>query len=375
MRNLLYIIIAVVLTGCIEPYNPSGANEISGQLVIEGTITDNESVFTLRTSVKLSERLTGKETVDDAFVYVEKDNGEQLQGVFTGNGTYTVATGDLDAGTKYRLYVKAVGEEYRSEFLSPLFTPEIDSISPLKKGEGEPVYICVNTHDPDDQSRYYLWSYNEIWEVKAELFANYGYLVPNSPQFFTTATAENTYYCWGRDNSKSMLLGLSDNLSENVISQKRLNEIPCYSDKISILYFISVKQNQIRKEAYDYYLNIQKNIELTGSIFAPIPSEMRGNILCVTNPEQYVIGYIDVSTTTEKERFFPESMGLYEAPGTICHRHITSDPALAYPIYGYYEYIPTNPLPPLYAPHECVDCRIKENASKDRPDFWPNNDY
>jgi len=375
MRNLLYIFIVVLLTGCVEPYTPSGVKEISGQLVIEGSISDNESVFILRTSVKLSEMLTGNETVDDAFVYVEKETGEQLQGVFTGNGTYTVATGDLNAGMKYRLYVEAGGEEYSSEFLYPLFTPGIDSITPMKKGVGEPVYICVNTHDPDDNSRYYMWSFKEIWEVKADLFANYGYLDSDFPQFFTSSTSENTYYCWGRDNSKKMILGLSENLSENVISNMKLNEIPCKSDKLSILYYITVKQNQIRKEAFDYYSNIQKNVEQTGSIFAPIPSEMRGNILCVTNPALHVIGYIDVSTTKEKEIFFPENLGLYEAPTTSCFREITDDPEFAYPVYGYYEISFSLPIPPLYAPQKCVDCRLKEKSSKNRPDFWPNNHY
>ena len=373
MRNLLYIIIIVLLSGCIEPYSPTGVKEVSGLLVIEGTITDNESVFTLRTSVGLLEQLTGYETIDDAFVCVEKENGEQLPGFFLGNGTYMVTTGVLEAGMKYRLFIEAGDEQYRSEFLSPLFTPEIDSIAPLKKGEGEPVYMCVNTHDPEDQSRYYLWSYKEIWEVKAELFANFGYLNPDYPQFFTLATAENTYYCWGRDNSKSMLLGSSDNLSKNVISQKRLNEIPCNNDRLSILYYITVKQNQIRKEAFDYYSNIQKNVEQSGSIFAPVPSEMRGNIQCITNPERPVVGYIDVSTTTEKSTFVPESLGLYEPSINFCHNQITEDLEYAYPAYGYYEIM--DEAPTLYAPFRCVDCRMKEKATKNRPDFWPNNHY
>ena len=373
MRNLLYIIIAVLITGCIEPYNPSGVKEVGGQLVIEGTISDNESVFTLRTSVKLSELLKGNETIDDAFVYVEKDNGEQLLGVYKGNGTYVVTTGTLDAGMKYRLFIEAGGEEYRSEFLSPIFTTDIDSIVPVKKGDGEPVFICLNAHDPEDRSRYYLWSYKEIWEVTAELFANYGYLIPGIPQIFTSSNSENTYYCWGRDNSKKMLLGSSDKLSENVIFQKRLTEIACSNDRLSELYYITVKQNQIRKEAFDYYSNLQKNVEQSGSIFAPVPSEMRGNILCVTNPERPVIGFIDVSTTKEKEIYIPENTGFYEPPRTLCYFQITGEPEFAYPVYGYYEFNPG--IPPLYAPFSCVDCRLKEKASKIKPDFWPNHHF
>ena len=371
MRNLLYIIITVLLSGCIDAYNPEGVEEISDLLVIEGTITDNESVFYLRTSVGISEKLTSQETIDNAIVYVEKENGEKLPGIFQGQGAYLVTTGILDAGMKYRLLVDIKGEEYRSDFLSPLFTPEIDSIAPLKKGQGEPVYMCVYTHDPNNQSRYYLWSYNEIWEVKTELFANYGHLDHEYPQEFTLSTSENTYYCWGRDNSKIMLLGSTDKLSENVIYQKRLNEISCSNDRLSILYYILVKQNQIRKEAYDYYSNIQKNIEQTGSIFTPVPSEVRGNILCTTSPERPVIGYIDVSTTMNIELFVPVSMGFYEAPIGSCHLFITDEEDY-YPAYGYYQYDPRSSTN-FYAPKQCVDCRLKEKATKNKPDFWPTD--
>ena len=374
MKNLLYILIPVLFYGCIDEYKAKGIEEISDLLVIEGTITDNESVFKLQLSVGISEVWKDEIYVIDAEVCIEKDNGEILRGVHTGNGMYAVTTGSLDANTKYRLWVKTGGEEYRSEFLQPLFTPEIDSVAPLKEGQGEPVFMCVYTHDPKDQSRYYLWSYEEIWEAKAELFANYGFL-DGKAQFFTLSNSENTYYCWGRDNSKKMLLGSSDKLLENVIYQKKLNEIDCTNDRISELYYIKVKQNQIRKSAFDYYSNIQKNIEQTGSIFAPVPSEMRGNLRSITNPDIHVIGYIDVSSTTFMDVYVPVSLGLYEGKN-FCYSYITEDPELAPPVYGYYEYNPL-PIPPIlrYAPHECVDCRMKAKASKNRPDFWPNNHY
>ena len=372
MKNLLYLIIVFLISGCIEEYNPKGIEEVSDLLVIEGTITDNESVFNIRTSVGLSEKLTDKENVNGAIVYVEKENGERLPGTFSGDGTYKVITGTLDAGMKYRLYLTIGNEEYRSEFLSPLFTPEIDSITYLKRGEGEPVNMCVHTHDPKDQSRYYMWSYKEIWEVKAELYARLGYL-GDVLQDFRLTTSENTYYCWGRDYSKTMLIGATDKLSENIISQKKLLEMPCSSEKLSILYYIEVDQKQIRKEAYDYYSNIQKNVEQTGSIFAPIPSEMRGNIVCITNPDLPVIGYIEVSTLTNKSLFVPESENLYESSPEHCHDFVTDDPDFRYPVYGYFESMP--PEPDKFAPHFCVDCRLKPNASKDRPDFWPNNHF
>lgn len=369
MRNLLYIVLLVLFSGCIEEYTPKNIEEVSDLLVIEGTITDHESVFKLSRSVGLSEQLTGEEVINDARVYVEIENGESLPGVMVGSGIYVVSTGILDENAKYRFYAIVGGEEYRSEFLSPLFTPEIDSLSLTKRGSGDPVYVCVSTHDPADQSRYYLWSYKEHWEVKAELLANYGPM-DGELGYFSLETSRNTYYCWGRDSSKTMLLGSSEKLSENLIYQNRLEEIPCSDDRISVLYYVKVKQLQIRKEAYDYYYNIQKNVEQTGSIFTPVPSEMKGNIRSATNPDLPVIGYIDVSTTTEKD-LFSDGEGLYEPPVRRCYAQITEDPEYAYPVYGYLTYIPM--METTYAPHRCVDCRLKSKATKRKPDFWPND--
>lgn len=55
-------------------------------------------------------------------------------------------------------------------------------------------------------------------------------------------TSLNTYYCWGRDSSKVMLLETTDKLSENRVDRKKLFEIPCDDERISILYHLRVSQ-------------------------------------------------------------------------------------------------------------------------------------
>ena len=367
----IFIIALLPLSGCIEEYNPKGVRETRGMLVIEGKITNGESIIYLRRSVGLTESLYGNETIDDALVYVEKDNGEQLQGLFKGKGVYAISTGELVTGIKYRLLVKHKGEEYVSEFLSPVITSEMDSLTYSKKGIGEPVVIHAYSHDNNiDGSRYFIWSYKEIWEIKAELFANYGYL-NGDYQHFSLTNSENLYYCWERDSSAAIILGTSDKLSENVIHQKTINEIPCDNRRLSVLYYINVEQNQISKDAYDYIYNLKKNVEQTGSIFSPIPSEMKGNIHCTTNPALPVIGFIYVSTTTTKNLYVSGSY--YYEPNTVdeCGGLILQSREIGYSYYTY----PTSFAPALYAPAYCVDCTLKINATKERPDFWPNNHF
>ena len=353
-----------MLSGCIAVYYHEGIEDVSDLLVIEGKITDNESIFKLSRSVGLSDRLLEEKPVDDAIVYVEKDNGEKIPGIFKGSGTYSVLTETLDTDAKYCLYVKIKEEEYRSELLSPIITSEIDSITVYKKEMGAPVNIRINSHDANDRSRYYLWSYKEIWEVTANYFAEYGYL-NGSNRFFSLTTADNIYYCWGRDSS-GLLLGSSDKLSENVINQKTLTEIHCKSDKLSVLYYIEIEQNQIRKEAYDYYSNLQKNVSQIGGIFAPIPSEMKGNIKSITNPDLPVIGYIDVSTTTRDSLYIPKVMGFFEPYMDAC---ANNNPDI------WEDLLIHTYSPRTYAPRVCLDCRARSGASKNRPDFWPLEHY
>ena len=371
MKKLLSIIISVLLFGCVSEYIPKGVNEARDVLVIEGFVTNGESVFKLSRSVGLLDDLRNSNNhVNDAAVYVEKESGEQIQGFLSANGTYTVVTGELDAETKYRFYAVVGGEEYRSEFLAPIFTSKIDSINYIKESRGEPVSIHVSTRDLKEQSRYYLWSYQEHWEVKAELFANYG-LYDGVFGNFSLMTSRNTYYCWRNDSSITMHLASTEKLSENFINQKKLKEIPSHDSRLSVLYYIKVKQMQIRREAYDCFYNIQKNIEQMGGIFSPMPSEVRGNIICSTNPDLPVIGYVDVTTTATEEMFINGS-GLYEPKynNDDCGSRITAEPEYAYPRYAFYSFRPL-----VYAPHTCVDCRTIPGATKNRPDFWPNEHY
>ena len=371
MKQILCFIVIILFSGCIEDYTPENIEEISDILVVEGAITNGESVFKLRRSVGLMGELTGEEIADYAIVYVEIENSEPLPGIYNGNGTFVVQTGDLDVETRYRLFVDYQGELYASEYMYPIITPEIDSVSFAPDREGDPVNVYVSTHDPNNQSKYFRWSYKEIWEAKAELVADL-VVVDGSMIEISLSSPHNTYYCWVRDSSKMMILESTEKLSENVIYQKKLTEIPVDNDRLSELYYINVEQTQISKEAFYYYSNLQKNIEQTGSIFAPMPNEIKGNIECITNPNLMVIGFVDVSTTTQK-KIFSNLKDYYVKPESSCLGAIT-DVDFFYPEYAYIYYRGEGGNNTLYyAPHTCVDCRLKDGATKNRPDFWPND--
>jgi hypothetical protein len=367
MRTTLFFLALLALAGCISEFIPKDIQEESGLLIVDGAITNGESVFTLSRSVGISGELSEEVMINHAAVNVESSDGGRIPATFKGDGKYVAQTGSLDANLQYRLSVDVDGETYQSDYLSPIPTAEIDSLFPMKKEKGAPVFICLTSHATEGSSRFFRWKYRETWEVRAELYAdarwNGGGVI-----FHNLYTSENTYYCWGRDSSKTLLLGDTEKLSRNIISQQKIAEIPCDHDKLSILYHIEVEQTQVSEAAYRYFSDMQQRVERTGDLFSPVlASGLRGNIRCTADPGRMVIGYVGVSTTTRKDLYVWEDGGLYEPPMRQCHYLTIQSWNDVYRTYGVYMYGTS------LAPYDCVDCRRKEKVTKDRPAEWPSD--
>jgi hypothetical protein len=165
-----------------------------------------------------------------------------------------------------------------------------------------------------------------------------------------------------------MLLGSTVKLTENRLVNHRLIAFPANDDRMSVLYYLKLTQYRIHAEAYRYYENLQKNTEQTGDIFGPIPTEIKGNVLCSSQPEEVVIGYIEACIPVKQEQFMESIRDAYEPPLKFCAM-MTSLQEGGFLVY--YKPYPPDPNPTIYAPASCVDCR--QRGSKNKPAFWPNN--
>jgi len=371
IKNFLWLL-CLILCGCITEYLPTGIDEVADILVVEGIITDDESYITLSRSVTLTDEedsKISKNYINDAKVYIECEDGTQWEAepffnLLGGSrdGQYTIKTGKLDLERQYRLKIEIDEKidrdcewypwnpcptetvEYRSEYSYPIQTPEIDSIFWTKRGRGQPVMIYLATHEPEGKVLYYQWSYREDWEIRSNFYSIY-----------------YPYYCWNTANNRDILLGSAEKTVFGKITDI-ITEIYPTNKKLSVLYRIDVKQNAISKRAYDYFANIKKNAQQSGSIFAPIPSELRGNISCITDPGRPVIGYVDISTTTKTRRYIPVSEGVYERP-IDCIPFSSEELGDTVPA-GY-----ISVGGDAYVPESCVNCTYYGTQKK--PDDWP----
>lgn len=370
-KAIICILLLLASVGCIEEYHAKGIEELSNLLVVEGTITEGITTIKLSRSVGLYDDASDSERVGNAIVSVECDKGKIYSATSASGGIYNINIDQLDPETKYRLKIRIGSEEYESTYSKPILTPDIDKIFWTKDSNKGVANICVTTRGTNDQSRYYNWSYSENWEIRASLYSNFMYGENKEIILYNELTGPYNlkYYCWNSNKSNKFILGSSDKLSENVITEKKLVVTIPSDERFSVLYYIKVYQNMLSKEAYDYFTNLQKNIESTGSIFSPVPSEMKGNLFCSTNSDIPVIGYVDVSVVKTKEVFIYPKDGLYETKADYsCFSVAADDERYDESSMFMYYY---DPIGSLYAYQRCFDCTTR--GTKNKPSFWPND--
>ncbi len=180
---------------------------------------------------------------------------------------------------------------------------------------GEGLQIFVNTHNPQNNTRYYKWQYKETWEFHSAYLSKLKYIINPSPQgdVYSLTPSVVAYYppdpydssifiCWQSDSSTEILLGSSAALSEDLIHLPIVT-VPAGSQKLTVLYSINIIQYGWSEAGYQFLQAMKKNTENTGSVFNPLPSQLIGNIHCLSDPSKMVVGYFNVSPEQEK-RFF-----------------------------------------------------------------------
>lgn len=377
--KFIYLLLLVAAFSCKESYDLPGTVPAKGYLVVEGIINSDPAPTTIRLTRTVANIDTANLIYEhNATVSLEgNDNSVQLF-AYQGNGNYRSPALLLDNNVQYRLHIKTIsGEEYLSDAVTPKSTPPIDTIN-WERNNG--VNIFVNTHDPQNDTRYYYWQYEETWEFHSAYFSLLKYVSPPQSPVLTVVErpideGEKLYYCWKTRYSTSILLGSSAKFTKDSIHEQVMY-IQEADEKISVLYSLLVRQYALTREHYEYLSRMKKNTEELGSIFDVQPSELKGNIHRVDKPDETVIGYIGIANPQEKRLWIRRS----EVPGWFYNPFCPTVIVKNHPdsIEQNLDKLPTdfNEFGPggnivdfLAASRSCVDCTLRGTNVK--PSFWP----
>jgi hypothetical protein len=372
-RLALFLFVLVMLTNrCVEPFQADVPPGKMGILVVEGYINagPGESIIRLSRATSLS---GSQQTVEEtgsivSIVSIENETYELIESV---DGVYASGELNLPLNKEYRIQIRLKnGEEYRSEFLPVKITPIIDSVSWELDNSLD---IYVNTHDPENATRYYQWQFEEDWQIRSPFRSVLMY----EDDTVKTRPPEETalmYNCWKSSRSQGLILGSS----ENIVSDKinfRLKRLPLGAEQTSIKYSILVRQHTLSEEDYNFLKLMEKNTTEVGSFSDPMPSELYGNVEGITQPGEKIIGYVGVYTTETKRLFILNSQLPSVPTGNTCQTREVEQTDKETINELKEHYIPTRTYLDLtgtawmtLTERSCLDCRMYGSSVK--PDFW-----
>lgn len=382
-----------IVWGCKKPYTPNAISAADSYLVVEGTIAagQDSTIINLKRTVQLTSTNTNKPETG-AKVSVDDQQGTNYNLSEVDSGKYAAPSLNLDNSHKYRLNITtADGQTYVSDYVPVKITPPIDSVWFARNSNGVNIYSA--THDPSNSARYYRWDYNETYIFQTDMESDYVF----NPVGFDTLNwsrlrtpAEQIHTCYITRNSSTINVNTTAALSQDVITNNVIAQIPNASEKLAHRYSILVKQYALTQDAYNFWAMLKKNTQQIGTIFDAQPSATAINIHCTSNPSRVVLGYISASTITQKRIFIDAiqvpnwyySSGLAcKVDTSCCWAKVGVPPQLL----SIGVLIPLGQIAPtnvclgekgpsykvMVADNTCVDCRVHPGGGKTvKPVFW-----
>jgi hypothetical protein len=377
-RLLYFPVLSVMLyvfQNCVQPYNPPEITNSGSYLVVDGSLN---STPLARSQLKLSrtQNIGEKGTPNaekQAIVRVEGDMGSSFTFTEVQPGTYILDAVTYTPNEKFRLQIKTSGgKHYESLYVPVINTPPIDSVfyqlSPANAG----VQMYVSTHDPFNNTHFYRWSFEETWEYQAPLYSGFEVIGKE-----IKVRSEDVNTCWSNSRSTQITLASSAKLSRDVIQNVPIHYVPTESGKLRRKYSILVKQYGLSQQEFEYWTALSKTTEITGSLFDAQPSQITGNIFCVSDSKEPVFGFFSASSTREKRLFINEQLGGLTFQDNICQPIDTLPDVEAIRMFQELSHLILLefPIPGQQKPWyitgsaECSDCRMQGGTIK-RPIFW-----
>ncbi|WP_428661659.1 DUF4249 domain-containing protein [Runella sp.] len=376
MPKLFYsLILLLVLHSCVQPYAPPEITNAGSYLVVDGFLNVNPLAAS---QIKLSrtQNVNGKESpeaVRGAAVSVEGDKGSNFNFTEAQPGVYTLGKIAYSENENFRLHIKTKdGKEYLSLYVPAMQTPPIESvtyrISPDRKG----AQINVNTTDPLNKTHFYRWNFEETWEYQMPLFSGFEVI---GKQIKPRTEDVNT--CWATRKSSQITVASSVKLSKDVIRDVPITYVPVLGDRLRIKYSILVRQYGVSQKEFEYWNALSRTNEVTGGLFDSQPSQVTGNMSCVSDPNEMVFGFFSASSVEEKRLFITEKLGGRTLLDVSCEPIDTLPDVEAIRMFETASHLILLEFPipgqikPWYITGSpgCSDCRELGGTNK-RPSFW-----
>lgn len=310
-RTLALLLPVLFMGACTEPYALQ-TNTFEDALVVEATITNelkNQEIKISRTF-----RFEDSEPVMEsgANVYISDEAGTNYEFVESDGKYVSEIPFQAIPGKLYRLSITTNdGKTYNSTSETLTTINEMQDVqAELTTQDGQRgIQINVSSFDASNTSKYYRYEYDETYKIIAPKWANQkAILIPPVSQGAHSTIAlvpkdPDTQICYGTQSSKDILLYSTAGLSEDRVDYP-VRFISADNYIISHRYSIMVRQYIQNLAAYTFYKTLKEISGSGGTLSQNQPGFFYGNLKCIDNPDEKVIGFFDISSVSSRRIFF-----------------------------------------------------------------------
>lgn len=385
------MVVALIAVSCVYPFDimPEGNDS---RLVIAGDINVGDiSRFTVTKVVAI-----GEQEVNVPVSISVKASGGSVYKAKRVINDYVVDLTGASANEEYKLLITRQddGREYETSWKKPLPAPVIDSISYVKDEKNVTILLSAD----GGASQHFKWDFEETYEYHAEYRAFWLFdptYKPEDPEqdpedpskiYIRNPNPYENYYCWRTLNSVELGLASTIVQTENKLVDYPVTTVGRSTLKLQTMYSINVKMRCISPDAYLFLDNIRTNSNISGDLFSPVPSDVRGNIRCMSDSTEWVVGYVDVCQVNSSRFFIDNEKELVYIKDYAAELPLFIPEADDNGIYHfsthYYngnrpvELDGNDPFPNKknvkWGSARCIDCRAM-GGTKEKPDYWPND--
>ena len=391
MKRRLIIIFIIVMTAaesCVYRFNPQIDGK-GGYMIVDGDIIIGEiSKVRLGYSWSLVDTLLSQneeqmQILNQSKMHIEDNRGGHYdniqQGARSSVGYFDMR--EADPSLEYRLVIENANGKYVSSWGKSIAPGQIDSLSFQISSDFNTMSIQVSAHSSDPVPSYYRWKVEETWEYHARERAIYKYIYTGGPdgKVVPLPDSESVFRCWLSDSRSEIMTASTQDLTENRLGKHRLYTIGNRDQRISVCYQPKVTQMRIPEEEYRYWEQLNTNGDDVGGLLSPEPTEMRGNMVNLDNPNELVLGYVSVVSVTratfyvknQLTRFYRRTAWPQEAK-ELLNNPIDYLRAHKYGKWPVKDVLSDNGVWLGYEwwPDYCVDCRLEGGTTK-HPPGWP----
>lgn len=223
---------------------------------------------------------------------------------------YTPASFSAEVGRSYTL--KVITPDQRVYVSNPekvMAVPSIESVEiiPFKRATINPlidikgVEILVSFTDPSDENNFYFWSATSSYIqliTEPELFTLSGGDA-NCPRCLSPLDCCPSCFIPDMNIQKDFSVA-NDFIFNGLSTQQKVLTVIDDGIRFKSRYRFRLNQHAISSDAFLFLRMIKQQLEIQGSVFDPLPANIRGNMKSVDRPDEQVLGYFIASDVSSE---------------------------------------------------------------------------